>query len=102
MFLNFIIIFGLILSLLSHSQAASFNPIDSSQYTMMSPLHFFQNTEEIKNVSLKVKGTVPSWLSGQLVRNGSGIVENQGKFLNHWFDGFAKLHAFTFIMTPVN
>ncbi|MGI4851077.1 MAG: carotenoid oxygenase family protein [Janthinobacterium lividum] len=96
MFFNFTILFGLVLNLLSCSQPGSFDPVDSAQHNIMSPLHFFQNTEEIKNIFLKVKGTVPSWLSGQLVRNGPGIVENQGKFLNHWFDGFAKLHAFTF------
>ena len=72
-----------------HSQA-------SSRHNVMTPLYFFQNTEEIKNVPLHVSGKVPQWLSGQLIRNGPGIVESQGKFLSHWFDGLAKLHSFTF------
>lgn len=91
-----IVLFGFILGLLNCSEPILIHTQNFSQSNIMSPLYFFQNTEEIQNASLPVKGTIPLWLSGQLVRNGPGIVESRGNFVSHWFDGFAKLHAFTF------
>ncbi|MCA9804948.1 MAG: carotenoid oxygenase family protein [Cyanobacteria bacterium HKST-UBA02] len=44
-------------------------------------------------------GEFPEWLEGTLVRNGPAIFETgegAASRLNHWFDGFAKLHAFRF------
>jgi beta,beta-carotene 9',10'-dioxygenase len=46
--------------------------------------------------SLPVIGEIPAWLSGTLVRNGPAQFEAGEKKLNHWFDGFAMLHAFSF------
>ena len=45
--------------------------------------------------SLTVKGTLPPWLRGTLVRNGPGQFEVGDDSYNHWFDGLALLHAFT-------
>lgn len=48
---------------------------------------------------LTVSGEFPAWLEGILVRNGPALFEtgeSAGSRLNHWFDGFAKLHAFRF------
>jgi beta,beta-carotene 9',10'-dioxygenase len=43
-----------------------------------------------------VSGSIPSWLSGTLVRNGPARYEVGDRTLNHWFDGLAMLHAFGF------
>jgi carotenoid cleavage dioxygenase-like enzyme len=52
--------------------------------------------QEVVVENLPISGTVPAWLKGTLLRNGTAQFETvQGK-LNHWFDGFAMLHAFTF------
>lgn len=40
-------------------------------------------------------GTIPSWLSGRLVRNGPGLFEVGDTEYKHWFDGLALLHSFT-------
>lgn len=61
----------------------------------MTPLYFFQNTEELENVSLAVEGTLPEWLEGEFVHNGPGLVSSPGGNVRSWFDGLAKLHAFT-------
>lgn len=52
--------------------------------------------EEVENVSLKISGDVPKWLSGTLVRNGPIKVMIDGQSNVHWFDGLAMLHAFSF------
>jgi carotenoid cleavage dioxygenase-like enzyme len=43
-----------------------------------------------------VEGTIPSWLSGTLVRNGPGLLDVGGIRVNHWFDGLAMLRRYAF------
>lgn len=45
--------------------------------------------------SLPVHGTVPSWLSGDLIRNGPAKFEAGPAAYRHWFDGQAMLHRFS-------
>jgi len=45
---------------------------------------------------LPVRGTLPPWLSGTLVRNGPAVFDHAGKAFRHWFDGQAMLHRFGF------
>lgn len=52
--------------------------------------------EELSNRPLNVKGKIPDWLSGSLVRNGPITVAAHGQKNAHWFDGLAMLHAFSF------
>ncbi len=52
--------------------------------------------QESSERPLQIKGMIPSWLSGTLVRNGPVTVTVDGKANAHWFDGLAMLHAFTF------
>jgi beta,beta-carotene 9',10'-dioxygenase len=52
--------------------------------------------EEVNNLSLKITGTIPKWLSGTLIRNGPIKVTVNGQSNEHWFDGLAMLHAFSF------
>lgn len=49
---------------------------------------------EVEVDELPVKGVVPDWLEGSLLRNGPARWEVGGKSMNHWFDGFAMLHRF--------
>jgi len=48
----------------------------------------------ITNAQLQVNGTLPSWLSGSLYRNGPGLYPNIAR--PHWFDGFGYLQGFHF------
>lgn len=52
--------------------------------------------EELSNENLQIKGEIPAWLSGTLVRNGPITVSIDGKSNTHWFDGLAMLHSFSF------
>ncbi len=52
--------------------------------------------EESIRSSLRTEGEIPSWLSGTLVRNGPIVVTIDDKTNEHWFDGLAMLHAFSF------
>lgn len=61
----------------------------------MSPLYFFQNAEEVDNMALQVEGEIPEWLRGEYIRNGPGLIEGPNGSVKSWFDGLAKLHAFT-------
>jgi carotenoid cleavage dioxygenase-like enzyme len=51
-------------------------------------------SDEVKQDSVSVDGSLPDWLSGALLRNGPGMYENDGASVNHWFDGMAMLHRF--------
>jgi carotenoid cleavage dioxygenase-like enzyme len=57
---------------------------------------YHSNLEEGQIEDLKVVGKIPSWLSGTLMRNGPAEFEMKNQHLNHWFDGFAKIHAVKF------
>lgn len=46
--------------------------------------------------SLGVKGPLPLWLKGTLIRNGPAKFHFGSQMIHHWFDGMAMLHAFTF------
>uniref|UniRef100_A0A8D0GRU9 Beta-carotene oxygenase 1 n=1 Tax=Sphenodon punctatus TaxID=8508 RepID=A0A8D0GRU9_SPHPU len=52
-----------------------------------------ENPEPIK---AEVQGEIPSWLQGILLRNGPGMHTIGESKYNHWFDGLALLHSFTF------
>lgn len=41
-------------------------------------------------------GQLPTWLEGILLRNGPGMHTIGDTKYNHWFDGLALLHSFTF------
>jgi carotenoid cleavage dioxygenase-like enzyme len=47
--------------------------------------------------SLPVSGRVPDWLTGSLVRTGPAKWEVGQREMNHWFDGLAMLHRFSFV-----
>ncbi|XP_038581883.1 beta,beta-carotene 15,15'-dioxygenase [Micropterus salmoides] len=58
---------------------------------------FSKNAEERPDPLLaEVKGTIPSWLQGTLLRNGPGIFSVGDTSYNHWFDGMAIMHSFAF------
>ncbi|HYH62344.1 MAG TPA: carotenoid oxygenase family protein [Solirubrobacterales bacterium] len=50
--------------------------------------------DEIAVDSLPVEGSVPSWLTGSLLRTGPARWEIGESKLDHWFDGQAMLHRF--------
>jgi len=62
---------------------------------MAEHLGFHSLTDEVDR-TLDVEGDLPGWLSGTLIRNGPGAFELGGSAVDHWFDGLAMLHAFTF------
>ncbi|XP_070773100.1 carotenoid-cleaving dioxygenase, mitochondrial-like [Enoplosus armatus] len=45
-------------------------------------------------IPTEVQGTMPSWINGNLLRNGPGKFEFGNTHYNHWFDGMAMLHQF--------
>ncbi len=49
-----------------------------------------------------IKGHIPDWLNGTLLRNGPGTFEAGNKRLQHWFDGYAMLHQFTIAVGRVS
>jgi beta,beta-carotene 9',10'-dioxygenase len=57
----------------------------------------FQDLEAERVVdSLEVEGSVPRWLGGSLLRTGPAKFDVGERSMNHWFDGLAMLHSFTF------
>ena len=59
-------------------------------------LGFKTLSEEVALDSLPLDGEFPAWLEGTLIRNGPAQFEAGGRSVNHWFDGLAMLHAFSF------
>uniref|UniRef100_A0A674CF21 Beta-carotene oxygenase 1, like n=1 Tax=Salmo trutta TaxID=8032 RepID=A0A674CF21_SALTR len=47
-------------------------------------------------VSSVLAGCVPEWLQGTLLHNGPGLFKVGDTEYNHWFDGMALIHSFTF------
>nr|XP_057916445.1 beta,beta-carotene 15,15'-dioxygenase [Doryrhamphus excisus] len=73
----------------------------SSDFTTSTPHHismdFSKNaTEQPEPLKAEVKGNIPSWLQGTLLRNGPGIFSVGDTSYNHWFDGMSIMHSFTF------
>ncbi|GAB2962286.1 carotenoid oxygenase family protein [Saccharothrix stipae] len=56
----------------------------------------FQTLDREVVVDLEVRGELPRWLSGTLVRNGPAKFETGKGSFRHWFDGQAMLHRFGF------
>ncbi|XP_068160085.1 beta,beta-carotene 15,15'-dioxygenase [Antennarius striatus] len=53
-------------------------------------------TESPEPHKAEVKGNIPSWLQGILLRNGPGIFSVGDTGYDHWFDGMAIMHNFIF------
>jgi carotenoid cleavage dioxygenase-like enzyme len=55
----------------------------------------FENQEEEVSVDrLPLRGELPEWLSGTLVRVTPAVLDVAGASLRHWFDGLAMLNGF--------
>jgi beta,beta-carotene 9',10'-dioxygenase len=52
--------------------------------------------DEIALDRLPVRGTLPEWLTGTLLRTGPAQFEVGDHHYRHWFDGLAMLHRFSF------
>jgi carotenoid cleavage dioxygenase-like enzyme len=57
---------------------------------------FGTTKNEISIDELPVQGTIPEWIAGDLIRNGPGTFQVGEEYYNHWFDGLAMLHRFSF------
>ena len=58
-------------------------------------LHGFGETPEVALDDVPVRGELPAWLTGSLIRNGPGTFQVGERRYRHWFDGLAMLHRFT-------
>ncbi|MEJ2855597.1 MULTISPECIES: carotenoid oxygenase family protein [unclassified Saccharothrix] len=56
----------------------------------------FRSLDREVALDLEVRGELPDWLSGTLVRNGPARFEAGERTFRHWFDGQAMLHRFAF------
>ena len=52
--------------------------------------------EELQLERLGVRGELPDWLQGMLLRTGPAKWEVGERVMEHWFDGLAMLHRFSF------
>jgi beta,beta-carotene 9',10'-dioxygenase len=59
-------------------------------------LGFCTLDQETSLDDLPVRGTVPPWLTGTLVRPAPAQFEVGDQRYNHWFNGLAMLHKFVF------
>ncbi len=51
--------------------------------------------DETRVDRLPVRGSLPPWLRGSLIRTGPAKWEVGERSMNHWFDGLAMLHRFS-------
>ena len=59
-------------------------------------LGFSSLDQELELDELEVRGDLPPWLTGSLLRTGPARFEVGDRPLAHWFDGLAMLHRFSF------
>ena len=57
---------------------------------------FVDLDSEVTVDRLPVKGAFPAWLTGSLLRTGPAKFDVGRMTVNHWFDGLAMLHRFSF------
>jgi len=55
----------------------------------------FGESPEVEIDDVPVRGILPDWLEGSLLRNGPGSFQVGERRYRHWFDGLAMLHRFT-------
>ncbi|KAL4630262.1 beta,beta-carotene 15,15'-dioxygenase-like [Arapaima gigas] len=58
--------------------------------------HGKNKAEHPDAMKAQVRGCIPEWLKGTLVRTGPGIFSVGDTSYNHWFDGMALMHSFAF------
>ena len=58
-------------------------------------VHGFGESPEVTLDDVPVRGELPRWLTGSLLRNGPGTFRVGTQRYRHWFDGLAMLHRFT-------
>lgn len=71
-----------------HPQSISSTPDKKIGYATLN--------EEINFTALPIKGTIPTWLKGTLLRTGPAQFELGKNHFKYWFDGFAMLYKFNF------
>lgn len=59
-------------------------------------LGFATMRDETSVDRLPVRGSIPQWLHGTLIRNGPADFDGGRRPFRHWFDGQAMLHRFAF------
>lgn len=78
----------------THKQLSPF-----TQYANLIPnsyrLGFSTLNQELSQQTLKIHGTIPSWLEGTLFRNGPAKFNTSSSYVADWFDGLAMIHAFS-------
>lgn len=80
---------------------------ESTEKQTFRPQNAFQQAvqsvdESPKRVALPIRGELPPWLTGMLLRNGPGRWDFEQQEVNHWFDGLSMLHSFDFADGGVN
>ncbi|KTG35170.1 hypothetical protein cypCar_00013826 [Cyprinus carpio] len=79
--------------------------IAAAQKTYFTEVHGLPNISPLvrsveetpEPIPTTVKGTIPSWIHGSLLRNGPGKFEFGNQHYNHWFDGMALMHRFQIV-----
>jgi len=80
----------------ARSTARRRSPMGTDSALPLYHLGFVSLDREVQIDSLRVSGDVPAWLNGTLLRTGPCKFEVGDRSYNHWFDGLAMLHRFTF------
>ncbi len=64
----------------------------------LAPYHIGLETldQEVTEANLSLQGSLPSWLTGTLLRTGPAKFEVGEQSYRHWFDGLAMLYQFWF------
>lgn len=88
--------FSLLSLLLLLGACSSKSSGSKSAYSFYNSHLLFDLNKEVERVPCVVKGTIPSWLSGTLLRNGPAKFTVGDAERVSWFDGLPMLHAFEF------
>lgn len=70
--------------------SAAISPIASIE--ALSP--FRRSSEFQDGIPAKIRGTIPDWLRGEVVRTCPAVFETKGWRAQHWFDGLGMMYAF--------
>jgi beta,beta-carotene 9',10'-dioxygenase len=70
--------------------------VQASAPTRSFALGFTSLTDEVNDVRLELRGALPAWLRGTLMRTGPAVFEVGSEQFRHWFDGLGMLYKLAF------
>ena len=76
------------------ARSRTFRTMNTTTTTQLSHRTVFRSAPEQESLEASVRGAIPEWLCGDLVRTAPAVFRHAGWSARHWFDGLGLIFAF--------